>query len=50
MLFPGIRLCKAKRFRFEHMDLDDLERKLAEASEAVGVEGKKLVATDGVFR
>mmetsp|Transcript_66768 Transcript_66768/g.178055 ORF Transcript_66768/g.178055 Transcript_66768/m.178055 type:complete len:295 (+) Transcript_66768:92-976(+) len=44
-MIDGIRLCKAKRFRYEHLNLEDLEAKLKEA------EGSriKLVATDGVF-
>jgi glycine C-acetyltransferase len=44
-IIDGIRMCKARRFRYEHMDLKDLERCLAEAGEA----GQRLVATDGVF-
>jgi len=27
-LIDGIRLCKAKRFRYEHMDMGDLEKQL----------------------
>ena len=27
-LIDGIRLCKAKRFRYEHMDMSDLEKQL----------------------
>jgi glycine C-acetyltransferase len=46
-IIDGIRLCKAKRFRFAHDDMDDLARKLAEAREA-GAE-RVMVATDGVF-
>jgi glycine C-acetyltransferase len=44
-IIDGIRLCKAERFPFEHMDLADLEAKL------VATKGKRLrmVATDGVF-
>lgn len=44
-LIDGIRLCKAKRFRYQNRDLNDLETKLKEA------EGcrYKLIATDGVF-
>jgi glycine C-acetyltransferase len=30
-LIDGIRLCKAKRFRFKHMDMEDLEKCLKEA-------------------
>ena len=44
-IIDGIRLCKAKRFRFKNCDMDDLESKLIEASDAP----LKLIATDGVF-
>ncbi len=46
-IIDGIRLCKAKRFRFVHMDMADLEAKLAEAK-AAGSQ-KIMIATDGVF-
>jgi glycine C-acetyltransferase len=46
-IIDGIRLCKAHRFRYEHMDLKDLVVKLEEAK-AVGAR-RILVATDGVF-
>jgi glycine C-acetyltransferase len=44
-IIDGIRLCKAKRFRYKNNDMVDLESKLKEA------EGCrfKLIATDGVF-
>jgi glycine C-acetyltransferase len=42
-IIDGVRLCKAKRMRYEHMDLVDLEKCLKEA------QGNILVATDGVF-
>ena len=29
-IIDGIRLCKAKRFRYEHLDMKDLEQKLQE--------------------
>ena len=46
-IIDGVRLCKAKRFRFAHMDMADLEAKLQAADEA-GAK-VKLIATDGVF-
>jgi glycine C-acetyltransferase len=46
-IIDGIRLCKAHRYRYEHLDLKDLDAKLAEA-QAVGAR-RILVATDGVF-
>lgn len=30
-IIDGIRLCRAKRLRYKHMDLSDLEHKLKEA-------------------
>ncbi len=44
-IIDGIRLCKAKRFRYKNNDMTDLEEKLKEASSA----RFKLIATDGVF-
>lgn len=44
-IIDGIRLCKAKRFRYNNNDMQDLEAKLKEASSA----RVKLIATDGVF-
>jgi len=44
-IIDGIRLCKAKRFRFKNCDLTDLEAKLKEASGC----RFRLIATDGVF-
>ena len=44
-IIDGIRLCKAKRFRYNNNDMQDLERKLVEAKDAK----LKLIATDGVF-
>jgi glycine C-acetyltransferase len=44
-IIDGIRLCKAQRFRYEHLDLDDLDRQLDAAKDA----RIKLVTTDGVF-
>lgn len=46
-IIDGVRLCKAQRYRYKNNDMDDLEAKLKEATEA-GVR-YKLIATDGVF-
>ncbi|ALK32294.1 glycine C-acetyltransferase [Burkholderia plantarii] len=46
-IIDGVRLSKAKRFRYKNNDLQDLEAKLQEA-DAAGARFK-LVATDGVF-
>jgi glycine C-acetyltransferase len=46
-IIDGIRLCKAKRFRYKNNDLADLEAKLIEA-DADGARFK-MIATDGVF-
>jgi len=46
-IIDGVRLCKAKRFRFAHMDMADLEVKLQEAKDAQCK--KVMIATDGVF-
>ena len=46
-IIDGIRLCKAKRYRYKHNDLEDLERCLKQAK----ADGARftLVFTDGVF-
>jgi len=46
-IIDGIRLCKAKRFRYAHNDLADLETQL-QAADAAGARFK-LVFTDGAF-
>ena len=46
-IVDGIRLCKAKRYRYRNNDMRDLEARLAEA-DAAGARFK-LIATDGVF-
>jgi len=46
-IIDGIRLSKAKRFRYKNNDMADLESKLREA-DAAGAQ-YKLIATDGVF-
>lgn len=46
-IIDGIRLCKAKRYRYANNDMADLEEKLQEATMA----GARhiMIATDGVF-
>jgi len=46
-IIDGVRLCKAKRYRYANNDMIDLEAKLQQAD----VEGAKvkLITTDGVF-
>lgn len=44
-IIDGIRLCKAKRFRYASNDMADLEAKLKEAEGARRI----MIATDGVF-
>lgn len=46
-IIDGIRLCKAKRFRYANNDMEDLEQNLIKAKE----EGARniLISTDGVF-
>lgn len=44
-IIDGIRLCKARRYRYQNNDMADLERCLKEAKDA----RIRLVATDGVF-
>ena len=44
-LIDGIRLCKAKRYRYAHSDMADLEARLRDAREC----RLRLIATDGVF-
>ena len=46
-IIDGIRLCKAKRYRFANSDMNELETRLKEA-DADGARFK-LIATDGVF-
>jgi glycine C-acetyltransferase len=44
-IIDGIRLCKARRYRFAHSDMADLEARLQDAQDA----RLRLIATDGVF-
>jgi glycine C-acetyltransferase len=44
-IIDGVRLCKAKRFRYENNDMEDLEKQLIAAKDC----RNKLIVTDGVF-
>ena len=44
-IIDGIRLCKARRYRFKNCDMQDLEEQLIQARSA----RFRLIATDGVF-
>ncbi|MFL5243985.1 MAG: glycine C-acetyltransferase [Gemmataceae bacterium] len=44
-IIDGVRLCKAKRFRYKNNDMTELEKALKEAAGA----RFRLIATDGVF-
>ncbi len=46
-IIDGIRLCKAKRFRYKNNNMADLEAQL-QAADAAGAR-YKMIATDGVF-
>lgn len=46
-IIDGVRLCKAKRYRYANADMEDLERCLKEAKEAGA--RHMIIATDGVF-
>jgi glycine C-acetyltransferase len=46
-IIDGVRLCKAKRYRYKNNDMSDLEAQLISAGQA-GCR-VKLIATDGVF-
>ena len=46
-IIDGVRLCKAKRYRYKNCDMADLEAQLV-AADAKGARFK-LIATDGVF-
>ena len=44
-IIDGVRLCKAKRYRYDNADMEDLEQNLAAAQE----QRYRLIVTDGVF-
>jgi glycine C-acetyltransferase len=44
-IIDGVRLCKAKRFRYAHADMAELEAQLRQAQSC----RTRLIATDGVF-
>jgi len=44
-IIDGVRLCKAKRYRYNNADMSDLEQKLKESKN----ERFRIVVTDGVF-
>lgn len=44
-IIDGVRLCKARRYRYEHNDMTDLEAKLKEAADA----RSRIIVTDGSF-
>ena len=46
-IIDGVRLCKAKRYRYKNNNMEDLEAQL-QAADAAGAR-VKLIATDGVF-
>ncbi|GAA3618986.1 2-amino-3-ketobutyrate coenzyme A ligase [Lentzea atacamensis] len=44
-IIDGVRLSKARRYRYKNRDMDDLERQLKDSADA----RYRLIATDGVF-
>ena len=44
-IIDGVRLCKAKRYRYANADVNDLEEKLKEAQ----AQRFRIIVTDGVF-
>lgn len=44
-IIDGVRLCKAKRFRYKNSDMQNLEQHLIDSQGCV----KRLIVTDGVF-
>jgi glycine C-acetyltransferase len=48
-IIDGIRLCKARRYRYANRDMQELEAMLIEASSGENPARRKIVVTDGVF-
>src|SRR5690606_11519248 len=46
-IIDGVRLCKAKRYRYQNNDMADLEKQLQQANEDQA--RFKIIVTDGVF-
>ena len=44
-IIDGVRLCKAKRYRYKHSNMQDLEQQLIDAQE----QRHRIIVTDGVF-
>lgn len=44
-IIDGVRLCKAQRYRYEHNNMDDLERCLKESQQ----QRNRVIVTDGSF-
>ncbi len=44
-IIDGVRLCKAKRYRYKHSDMSDLEAQLIESQS----QRHRIIVTDGVF-
>ncbi|WP_026750309.1 MULTISPECIES: glycine C-acetyltransferase [unclassified Sediminibacterium] len=44
-IIDGVRLCKAKRFRYEHSNMEDLEARLKESASC----RSRIIVTDGSF-
>ena len=44
-IIDGVRLCKAKRFRYANRDMDDLEKQLNDSADS----RFRMIVTDGVF-
>ena len=44
-IIDGVRLCKAQRFRFDHDNMEDLQKKLIEAKNL----RSRIIVTDGSF-